>query len=440
MTAMGTALTDGVIAKRALQVLAFVLLGKVVAAAKEMAIAWRYGISEVVDGYLVAFAIANWIPSLWMTVLTLVLVPLLTRSSSFPAGALRRFDAELGVATLVLGVAAAVFAVVATLVALHVGWLDPNTEGGSRARLAIVGLVPTIVLGTTTVLMSVRLMARGSQANSLFEALPATCLLVAVLAWPSTGLGPLLAGSIIGAAAQLWASAVLVRRDGWVDRPRFGVSGPVWAAFRRGFGIVCAGQALMSLISVIDPFVASAIGPGSVASLSYASRILALFAAIGTTVVGRALLPVLSSAVASGRDTAAARLACRWAALVFVGGVVLAALGMALAPTLVRLLFERGAFGPDDTTTVAELMRWGMPQLPFYFAGVVLVQWLSSRQRYVAIASVAALCLGAKLAANALLVPVLGVRGLMAATVAMYATSAMALVVATAHRPDRERR
>jgi O-antigen/teichoic acid export membrane protein len=68
------------------------------------------------------------------------------------------------------------------------------------------------------------------------------------------------------------------------------------------------------------------------------------------------------------------------------------------------------------------------------------VQWLSSRQRYVAIASVAALCLGAKLAANALLVPVLGVRGLMAATVAMYATSAMALVVATAHRPDRERR
>jgi putative peptidoglycan lipid II flippase len=439
MTAIGTAVSDAAVARRALQVLCFVLLGKAVAAAKEMAIAWRYGVSEVVDGYLLAFAIANWIPSLWMTVLTLVLVPLLARSASFPPGAMRRFDAELGGAALVIGIAATAIAVGTMLAALGAGWLAPGSEVMSRARVAILGLAPTIVIGTSTVLMSVRLMARGSQANTLFEAVPAACLLLAVLAWPSMDLGPLLLGTFVGAAAQLWLSALLVSRVGWIDRPRFGVSGPVWAAFRSGFGIVCAGQALMSLISVVDPIVAAGLGPGTVSTLSYASRILALLAAIGTTVVARALLPVLSRAVANGRDPAVDRLAWRWASAVFAGGAVLAALGAAFAPPMVRLLFERGAFGPAETEAVTELLRWALPQLPFYFAGVALVQWLSSRQRYVAIAGVAALCLAVKLAANALLVPAFGARGLMAATVAMYASSAIALALAAAHRSAQER-
>lgn len=38
----------------------FILLGKMVAAAKEIAIAWRYGISETVDAYLFTFNLAQW--------------------------------------------------------------------------------------------------------------------------------------------------------------------------------------------------------------------------------------------------------------------------------------------------------------------------------------------------------------------------------------------
>lgn len=432
MSAVGAAASDAVVARRALRVLAFLLLGKLVAAGKEMAIAWRYGVSEVVDGYLVAFAIGNWIPSVWMTVLTLVLVPLLARGGGFGVDTLRRFEAELAGATLALGALAAVGAVLAVWAATAAGWLAADSPVAGHARLAVNGLVPAIALGTCTVLMSVRLMAGGSQANTLFEALPAACLLVVVLAWPSTGLGPLLAGSAIGAAVQLWASVVLVARGAALDRPRLGLSGPVWAAFGRGIGVVCAGQALMSLVAVVDPIVAAGLGSGTVAALSYASRVLALFAAVGTTVVSRALLPVLSGAVAEGREAAASALAWRWAAAVFTGGAVLAAVGAALAPALVRVLFERGAFGPQDTEAVAELLRWGLPQLPFFFAGVALVQWLSSRQRFTAIAAVAALCLVAKLAANAVLVPEFGARGLMAATVAMYAMSATVLAVLAA--------
>ena len=44
------------IASSFLLVSAFVLIGRLAGAAKEMAIAWRYGISEIVDAYVLVFS------------------------------------------------------------------------------------------------------------------------------------------------------------------------------------------------------------------------------------------------------------------------------------------------------------------------------------------------------------------------------------------------
>jgi hypothetical protein len=46
--------------------------GKLAGAAKEMAIAWRYGVSDTVDAYVFVFNLATWPVSLWFGVLTVV--------------------------------------------------------------------------------------------------------------------------------------------------------------------------------------------------------------------------------------------------------------------------------------------------------------------------------------------------------------------------------
>src|SRR3569832_2839191 len=52
----------------------FSLVGKVAGAAKEMAIAWRYGISETVDAFVFMFNVVNWPITVWFSVLSVVFV------------------------------------------------------------------------------------------------------------------------------------------------------------------------------------------------------------------------------------------------------------------------------------------------------------------------------------------------------------------------------
>ena len=64
------------IAQGFLWVSAFVFIGKLAGAAKEMTIAWRYGVSEKVDAYVFLFNVLNWPNAVWYSVLAVVLVPL----------------------------------------------------------------------------------------------------------------------------------------------------------------------------------------------------------------------------------------------------------------------------------------------------------------------------------------------------------------------------
>jgi len=48
----------------------FVVLAKLVGAAKEMAVAYQYGVSANVDAYLFVFNFISWPVGVWFTVLT----------------------------------------------------------------------------------------------------------------------------------------------------------------------------------------------------------------------------------------------------------------------------------------------------------------------------------------------------------------------------------
>ena len=91
-----------------------------------------------------------------------------------------------------------------------------------------------------------------------------------------------------------------------------------------------------------------------------------------------------------------------------------------VAPIVVRLLFERGAFGSDASGQVTHVLRFGLAQLPFYFAGIVLVQWYAANNRFRAIVYITASALLLKTALNAFLAPRLGVAGIALSTAGMY--------------------
>jgi putative peptidoglycan lipid II flippase len=192
--------------------------------------------------------------------------------------------------------------------------------------------------------------------------------------------------------------------------------------FWQGFGIMLLGQILMSFTVIVDQFFAAHLGTGAIAMLNYANRILALILGMGAMAVSRATMPVFSQSHAQG-GVQLSRIAAHWARLLFVLGIVAAIVGWFLAPWGVKLLFERGAFTAQDTAVVAGVLRYGLTQLPFYFAGLVFVSYLSSRGLYVWLLWSGVIGLCSKLLGNAFFIPAYGIGGIAFATAFMYATN-----------------
>lgn len=401
----------------------FVFFGKLAGAAKEMVVAWRYGVSEEVDAYLFIFNLVSWPVGVWFSVLTVVLVPLAASIRQGASAELPRFRAELLGLTLLLGLALALLAWLGLPLLLRSPWtglpsITVNIATNMASSLAL--LVP---LGVLISLFSAWMLAAGWHANTLLESVPALAILVALLAFPGGGVEPLVWGTIAGFAFHLASLAVPLAQQGEIEAPRFTRRSPQWPAFWQGFGIMLVGQAMMSFIGIIDQFFAAHLGTGAIATLSYANRILALILGLGATAVARATLPIFSQAQAQGGKQAQ-RVAIHWVRLLFVLGVVAMIAGWWLAPWAVKLLFERGAFTAQHTEVVTEVLRYGLAQLPFYFAALVLVSYASSKRRYILLFWSGVIAIVSKMIANAVLVSLFGIKGIALAWVVVYGLNA----------------
>jgi peptidoglycan biosynthesis protein MviN/MurJ (putative lipid II flippase) len=396
----------------------FVFIGKLVGAAKEMAVAYRYGVSAEVDAYLFVFNLINWPVSLWFSVLSVVLLPLAARIRQVSAAEIPVFRAEL------LGISLALGGILTLLVWLGLSLLLRSSWTGLPVTtVAIaVAMAPALSwlapMGVVISLFSTWTMAAGRHFNTLLEGLPALILLIAVLAFPG-GIESLVWGTLVGSALHLASLSIPLSKRKEIERPRFSLLSHYWPIFLQGFSVMLLGQAMMSPINIIDQFFAAQLGSGAIATLGYANRIVALVLGLGATAVGRATLPVFSMAqVERGEQTYC--IAMHWVRLLFTLGVLSMLASLWVAPWAVGLLFERGAFTPDDTKAVAEVLRFGLIQVPFYFAGLLLVSLLASQRKHKLIAIGAGVNLIVKIFANFILVPLMGIGGINVATAIMY--------------------
>jgi len=405
----------------------FVLLGKSVGAAREMAVAWRYGVGEVVDAYVFTLNLVSLPGSVWFSVLSVLLIPVITRSRSEPAR-LRHFIGELQMLTLLCGAGCMALAWFGLPSLLAAPW-SGLSAGAQAAALSMVGglsLLPLLTFFAS--LLSVLVMASGRHRNTLLESIPSAGVLTAVILPPGLVPEPLVWGFIIGVIVQLLALGWPMVRCGDLPPPRVGFDSPLWPLFRRGFMILALGQVLMSCTAIIDQFFAAFLGPGNIATLSYGGRVMALVLSLGAMAIGRATLPVFSELAAGGARSSIVRLALQWAGGAWLAGLLVTAGLWIAAPHLIALLFERGAFTAVSTQQVTEVFRYLIIQTPFYFGGLVLISLLSSLQDYRAFVVSGLLVLPIKLGANWLLVSELGAAGIALGTALMYAATLIFMV------------
>src|SRR5690606_9931984 len=178
---------------------------------------------------------------------------------------------------------------------------------------------------------------------------------------------------------SIWLLHLAARADGRVGAPRLGFSSEHWPELVKAAGVMLVGQVAMSFVGPIDQYTAANLGANANSTLGYASRLLSLLLGVGAASVGRAALPVLADIQARGDRARARTTALKWSVLMLAAGAGVTAVGWLLAPWGVALLFERGAFTADNTMIVAQVLRWGLLQMPFYFGVLILVQLLASQ-------------------------------------------------------------
>ncbi len=173
-----------------------------------------------------------------------------------------------------------------------------------------------------------------------------------------------------------------------------------------------------SSAAVVDQAMAAAGLPGGAVSvLSYSDKLVGILLALTAMPAGEVLFPYFADTVAR-RDWTGLKSQLKRAVLIIGGLSIPATLGLSLlAPFVVSLLFERGAFTAEDTARVAAVLRIAVFQVPFYILGTLCSRVVVSLQatRFILGMSVFAMLLNAGL--NWLLMKPLGAPGIALATV-----------------------
>src|SRR5205807_3781775 len=171
--------------------------------------------------------------------------------------------------------------------------------------------------------------------------------------------------SLAGVAQFLWLMGSC-RRAGVGLRLRLPRLTPQVRATLRIMGAGVLGAGVTQINLVVSTALASLLPGGSVSYLYYADRLNQLPLGVVGIAVGTAILPPLSRQVRLGDAAGAAATQNRGVELALLLTLPAAAALVVLATPILSVLFERGAFGPEETTATAAALAAYAVGLPAF--------------------------------------------------------------------------
>ncbi len=333
------------------------LVSRLLGFARDMMIAAYLGTGPVAEAFLIAFSLPNMFRRFFAEgAFNMAFVPMFSKKleAGEDAEGFAR-DAFAGLAAiLILFSVIALFAMPWLVLAMASGF-----AGDERFDLAVgFGRIafPYILFISLAALLSGVLNAAGrfvaaAAAPVLLNVLFITAMILATKAgWP---VGDALAWTVpVAGLAQLALVWQAAKRAGFNLTPRR----PRMTPELKRLAMIAAPAAMAGGVVQINLLVGRQVASfyeGAVAWLSYADRLYQLPLGVVGIAVGVVLLPDLSRRLRAG-DTEGGRNAFNRAAEISLALTIPAAVALCVIPlSLVSVLFQRGAFGADDTAATA---------------------------------------------------------------------------------------
>ncbi len=328
-----------------------------------IALAVVLGATVETDAYYLALAVPSVTSGVLMAAIRLGAIPALTEIRGAGEAAFARAAGELVTSVFLLALGATVL-VTSIMAFVLPAAVDPELAG--RTRLALVELAPYAVFGAVAGALGAVLAVQGSFAAPVAALAlePLAKIPLTVFLGDRFGMQALIAGNLVGSALGLGLLLWVLRRRGTRIRlvPRFAT--PFVRAVLLLSVPLVVSQSVLQLNPLIDRWMASDLGTGSVTALELGLR---LFLAPAGLLTGLLIAP-LAATWAVRRDAEG------WAGLRrsvtrAVEGVALVVPPLVVGAVVLRVeaasfLFSGGAYPPEalaDTARVFAMIALSLP-------------------------------------------------------------------------------
>ena len=348
------------------------LLPKVFSLFKDVAVAAKFGASQALDSYLIGFGLIGVPVSIVVVSMQTTLIPSLVNKDSKTAAALLGGAIKLAVALLILALPIWLAVLPSALRVLY-----PGEAENIRHNLlwACLWLIPYYFTNGINLLLYGGLQARKVfWPNAVLPGVFPLAILTAVWLLPEANICSLLLGTVAGSVLEGAALVIVLRREQLLRLWRTVGSG-LMPVVRLALPLM-AGGVVASFAPVVEQLIAFRLGPGAVSLLSYGNKVPAAVNSLLLTAIGIVVLPHFAELMAKREWCACKKLYLRLLVIALGAGILVAGVGMTLSKTIIRLLFERGAFTALDTQESAAVMNAYLFQLPFLLVAMVSMRAL----------------------------------------------------------------
>lgn len=400
------------------------LTSRVLGLVRDQMLAYLFGASNAMDAFNVAYRIPNLMRDLFAEgVMSAAFVPTFTRRLTLQGKAAAWQVGNQLVNGLIIATG--------TLVVLGIIFADPLARLLAGNYAQVPGKLELTIFLTRIMLPFLTLVAIAAAVMGMLNSLnrflapalsPAmfnvgiiasAVLLVPVM--PRWGLHPITAiaiGALIGGFGQIALQLPSLYREGYRYRPKFD---PGDSGLREILGLIGPGTiagAALQINLLVNMVLATGEGTGAVSWLSYAFRVMYLPIGLFGVSIATATLPAISRQVAH-EDLSEFRKTVSTAMRMMLVLNIPALIGlMVLAEPIIGLIFQRGSFGPSDTTATTAALMFYAPGLVGYSTVRIAIPCFYAMRNSLTPALVSLMTVVLNIALNVILVRVLGFRGL----------------------------
>ena len=414
-------------------------LSRVVGLGREIVASSYFGTSGPFSAFTLAFQVPNLLRALFAdAALSAAFVPVFTELLELK----QRRDAFRLASTLFVLILAVLGALTAVAIALTPVVLPLITGDGFTRELDQLAVGLTQVMFPIVVLLALNGLLVGILNAYDHFAVPALspvvwnlvilAFLVGARGWFEGGdeLYAYAVGIVVGTLVQLAMALPVLRRLGFRLELSLDWRDPRVRQVLLLMLPVTIGLGMINFNLLINSTLGTLVADEAPRAIDAAFRVYMLPQGLFSVAIATVMFPALSRLATRGDRDGLRALNATGTRQIFLTLLPAAAFMLVLAEPITRLLYERGAFGPDDTDLVTSALVWFSLSLPFSGANLLLTRTFFSLQRPWIPTRIAVLGLVVNAAVSVALYEPFGIPGIVLGTVVSTAATTVALAVA----------